>query len=70
MNQDPIQPDPGGRIAPGARVMVTRKNRAEAGTIIDNQGPEYLVRFGDGVEAWYDRVVVERENLDAGEWEQ
>lgn len=69
MSQDPIQPDPAGRIQPGTRVTVARDNQLERGTVIDNQGPAYLVRFGDGVEAWYDRVAVERDNPDMTEWE-
>lgn len=68
MSNDPIQPDPAGRIPPGARIVVPRGDRRETGTVIDNQGPAYLVRFGDGVEAWYDRPDVERDNPNAGEW--
>lgn len=69
MSTDPIQPDRGGRIPPGAHVVVPRTDRRESGIVIDNQGPAYLVRFGDGAEAWCDRVGVERENPRAGEWE-
>ena len=68
MSEEPVHPDPSGRIPPGARVVVTWRKRQESATVVDNQGPAYLVRFDDGAEAWYDRKGVERENPAAGEW--
>lgn len=68
MSDEPAQDDPAGRIPPGARVGVLRGERREIGTIADNQGPAYLIRFDDGTEAWCDRADVERDNPNAGEW--
>lgn len=62
MNEEPVHPDPSGLIAQRARVVVPRESGRESATVIDNQGPAYLVRFDDGTEAWYDRVCVERNN--------
>lgn len=66
MSQDPIQPDPGGRIQPGAQVVVTRRDQRQTAVVVDNQGLGYLLRFKDGVEAWYDRASVERDNPSDG----
>lgn len=62
MREEPVHPDPSGRIQPRARVVVPRKEGQESATVIDNQGPAYLVRFDDGAEAWYERAGVERDN--------
>lgn len=68
MSDEPAQDDPAGRIPPGARVVVLRGEKREIGTVADNQGPAYLVRFDDGAEVWLDREGVERDNPSAGEW--
>lgn len=68
MIDDSVRPDPAGRIPLGARVDVMRREQRETATVIDNQGPAYLVRFDDGVEAWCDRPGVERDNPHAADW--
>lgn len=67
MREEPVHPDPGGRIAERGRVLVPRENGWASATVIDNQGPAYLVRFDDGVERWYDRAEVELNNPAPGE---
>ena len=62
-----LSADSSGSFAPTLSAR-SRANRRETGTVIDNQGPAYLVRFDDGGEGWYDRPGVERDNPNAGEW--
>ncbi|MBW3630156.1 MAG: hypothetical protein KY464_12760 [Gemmatimonadetes bacterium] len=67
LNDEPVLPDRSGRIPERARVVAPRGKDRHTGTIIDNQGPAYLVRFDDGAEAWYDRASIERDNPDVAQ---